>query len=417
MTSPSDSETPNPTRRKILKRGLQAAAGLAVVVAGGGVFRAVQEDIFSPFNGPAYEPWTTWKTDRMEGPLALVQMAILAANPHNTQPWRFRVLESRIDLFADRQRHLGTFDPYRREMQIGLGCAIENLTLTARAHGYDTIVEIVGGRLPANPETTGIDRVATLLLAPGAKKETALYRAIANRHTDRFPYDRSTALPEKLTQALTGMATAGGTWLDIFTEGAEREAFDELMTDATHAIVEDPEMVKDSHRWFRSTNATVQALRDGVTLDAAGLPLLLTVAAKILPDPGPQTEHRLWEDATRDSHLASAPATGLISVRDRYGREDNIAAGRVWQRLHLFASTLGLSMHPMNQPIEWADRQRQLGQPTTADRRLGDLIRSAARGALDWQPTFAFRMGYPTQKAPPSPRRPVEDCLVRSRPA
>jgi hypothetical protein len=33
-------------------------------------------------------------------PLALVSAAILAANPHNTQPWLFQVSDSRIDLIA-----------------------------------------------------------------------------------------------------------------------------------------------------------------------------------------------------------------------------------------------------------------------------------------------------------------------------
>ena len=62
--------------------------------------------------------------------------AILAANPHNSQPWRFRVSDTQIDLFADRGRNLGTIDPFLREMHIGLGAALENLLLAAAVYGY-----------------------------------------------------------------------------------------------------------------------------------------------------------------------------------------------------------------------------------------------------------------------------------------
>ena len=77
---------------------LKGAGALTVLVAGSGVWRAYDQGIFSIGQGPAYEPWKNWRTDASEGPLALVRAAILAANPHNTQPWLFKVM----DLFNSR---------------------------------------------------------------------------------------------------------------------------------------------------------------------------------------------------------------------------------------------------------------------------------------------------------------------------
>ena len=395
------------SRRHFLKRGAQTIGGIAVVAMAGGVWRATEEDIFSPFDGPAYEPWSTWKTEPLAGPMALVQSAILAANPHNTQPWRFSVKPDRIDVFADSSRHLGAFDPYRREMQIGLGCAIENIVLSAPVHGMNAFVEAQPGRLPDKPQTSGFDLIATVKLSPGEKRTSELFDAIPLRHTDRFPYQRTKAVPKQLVQSLADIAAAEGLRLDIFDNKKTRLNFDALMMDATTAIVADHEMVMASHRWFRTTDAAIQTYRDGPNLDTAGLSPMMTMAAKIFPDPSPEAGHKMWLNATRDSHLATAPATALLSVRDRYGRIDNLQAGRAWQRMHLFATTKNLSMHPMNQPIEWADRQRQLGQKPSADQRLNDLV-----GESGWQPTFAFRMGYNEGQTPPSPRRPASDCLV-----
>lgn len=91
------------SRRNFLK-----GAGVgAVLVAGGGVWHASSRGVFSTGKGPAYEPWEYWAVDDGKGPLALVRAAILAANPHNTQPWLFRLSESRIDLFADTTRNIG----------------------------------------------------------------------------------------------------------------------------------------------------------------------------------------------------------------------------------------------------------------------------------------------------------------------
>ncbi len=395
------------TRRAFLKGGLMALGGVAVVVSGAGVYQAVQEDVFSPFEGPAYQPWSTWKSDVLTGSMALVQSAILAANPHNTQPWRFRVTDHKIELFADLQRHLGSFDPYRREMWIGFGCAIENMLLTAEAQGLNAGLEVIDGGLTINPMTDGIVPVATLTLSPGKRASGALYEAIPNRHTHRGPYLPERKVSSETQQQIKAIASTLDTRLSLFAAGPDRREFDRLMEDATHAIVEDSEMVMDSHHWFRETSAALQRHRDGITIDAAGLSPVMTTLAKLFPAPDPHTGHRMWENATRDVHLATAPLTGIISVKDRYDKAENIKAGRCWQRLHLHATTLGMAMQPMNQPVEWNDRQQQLGAPLMAQKRLAELT-----GESDWLATFVFRAGFAANPAPLSPRRPLDKVVV-----
>jgi hypothetical protein len=120
-------------------------------------------------------------------------------------------------------------------------------------------------------------------------------------------------------------------------------------------------MIADSDRWFRSSPAEIEAYRDGPTLDAAGLSFLALTYARLF-SVSPGTSHSAWLRNTRDVQLASAPLTGLIAVSDRYDRKATLAAGRVWQRLHLSASARGLAMQPLNQPIEMIDRERQTGQ-------------------------------------------------------
>src|SRR6185295_17648561 len=124
-----DEEANVSTRRTILRLG----AGALVAGGAAAAWRAWDQGVFSTGQGPAYEPWNTWNGAAPRSELRLVHAAILSANPHNTQPWRFRVRAESIELFADPARNIGAIDPFRREMHMGLGCALENLLQAAAA--------------------------------------------------------------------------------------------------------------------------------------------------------------------------------------------------------------------------------------------------------------------------------------------
>src|SRR5262252_9840630 len=156
------------TRRTALRLGTGAlVAGAAALT-----WRAWDQGVFSAGQGPAFEAWNTWNADAPGSELQLVHAAILAANPHNTQPWRFRVGARRIDVFADPARNIGTIDPFRREMHIGLGCALENLLQAAAAIGFQAN-PIMFPR-PADP-----GHIATIALAPAARVAAPLHGMIA----------------------------------------------------------------------------------------------------------------------------------------------------------------------------------------------------------------------------------------------
>jgi hypothetical protein len=360
--------------------------------------------VFDAAEGPAYQPWRDWRTDAREGPAALVRAALLASNPHNTQPWLFKLTPAKIELYADTARHLGSFDPYLREMHIGLGCALENMLLAAVAIGYEARAVVVPASLVGVSREAKPLLVAHIDLAAGRGEPTPLYEAIAWRHTDRAPYRVDRPLSPEAIASLARMGEGDNELkLTLYTSADDKARLGTLVVQATEAIIADATMVHDSERWFRHRWDDVQRLRDGITLDAVGLPVAMTALAKILPPPSARTNHSYWLDATRDVHVKTAQLFGLIAVRDRYDRAQSMRAGCLWQRLHLWATTQGIAMQPLNQPIERIDRERQLGQGVEADRALAQLMPDAA-----WQTTFAFRAGYPTRRARPSPRRPLE---------
>jgi hypothetical protein len=113
-----------------------------------------------------------------------------------------------------------------------------------------------------------------------------------------------------------------------------------------------------------------------------------------------------WVDATRDRHVASAAAFGLIAVGNGTDPAQRLAAGRLFQRIHLAATIKGLAVQPLNQVIERVDREVAAGLKPTFATALAELTRA------DGQIVTAFRIGHPTTTPHLSPRRPAEEVLI-----
>jgi nitroreductase len=171
--------------RRSFLRNLGIGAATAFVLADVAVaYRAYDQGVLAEEQGPAFDAWNTWRDG--DTAMSMVGAAVLAANAHNTQPWRFAVTERRIDLSADRERTTGANDALDRELDVSLGCALENLHLAAAARGRRTDIELApDGRA---------DLAATVLLRPAPAVDTALHRAIGDRHSNRSEY-RSDPIP------------------------------------------------------------------------------------------------------------------------------------------------------------------------------------------------------------------------------
>lgn len=406
-TTPSDKEevvpaTLNPTspRKKLSRRKVIALAGSGtlILVAGGGVWRAADQGVFSTRQGPAYQPWDDWRTPT-RGPMNLVRAAILAANPHNSQPWLFHVTQTQIDLYSDRSRNLGPVDPFLIEMHIGLGCALENLLLAAAANGYTTQVTLL-------PDASDETLVARIGLAAGSAPISALYNVIPLRHTNRYPYDTGRPVTTETLGALSALGNDPDVHVFWFTSAEKRKLVGNLLVEAAHSFVADKgQDAVDTGTWWRGTWQDIQQHRDGITLDAAGLPDLTRALGKMLPSVSvDQQDSSFLQNTANQTNTAGA--FGLLAIHNRLDKIQQLRAGRLWERMHLWATKEGLAMQPLNQATERASREIVLGITP----HFGDALHSLI-GDDAWQAILTFRTGYSTHEGLRSPRRAVNDVV------
>jgi hypothetical protein len=378
-------------RRSVLKAGAVVGATIVVAATGALSYRVFDTGVLEPGSGQAFDPWRHWQDT--DGALGTVAAAVLAANPHNSQPWAFHGTDTGIDVFADTARRTGTLDALGRETNIGLGCAIENLALAARDRGLAPAVTLL-------PNGKGDTLVAHVELATAAPEHSVLYDAIGNRHTNRGPYT-GREVPLEVLTSIVDAAGLPGVSVHWVTEREPKAALGRLMVDAAIAITRDEQQSRDSFAWFRSSDDDVQQHRDGLTLDAQGMSSVMLSVAKLLPASSRTAGDTFWVNQTRDVHTKTAAAYGIITVADPYDPTTQLYGGRLLQRIHLGATHRGLALQHMNQITERIDRERATGAQPTFAARFAQLLRAGA------QPLVAFRVGYPMRDSRPSPRRPV----------
>src|SRR5258708_16198 len=295
-----------PTRRTVIA----GSAGALVLAAIG--YRACDRGVLMTGKGPAYAPWGEWGGGAGEGMMRPLHSAILAANPHDTQPWQFALSQSGLTVIADRARNLGSFDPFRREMHLGLGAAIENIVRAANVFGFGPQVSPVEGRLRLSPGPEPV-RVAEILLGESARVSDPLFDAIPLRHTNRGPY-REQAVARGQLKALADKVANDQVRVAFVEDAGARKEMGALIVEATARIIADPQMSADSARWFRTGRREIEAHRDGIATDAAGLSPLISEGAKLLPDQDARTADQYWLSMTRPTHVGTAPALGRHPV-------------------------------------------------------------------------------------------------------
>jgi hypothetical protein len=286
-------------------------------------------------------------------------------------------------------------DPFRREIHISIGCALQNLLLEARAQGQYPQLAIAPGTLEEPSGQPQPKTVAVVELSAAPAFVSPLRAAIPRRHTNRGTSEPDRPIGGEVLAELTGLVEQDAVvrlWL--VTDAAAPADFAAATAEATHASIDDAIMIGDSDAWSGHQS------RD---CDPPRRPDDRRSRALTTHHPARRNPPRAIGRARPQDLVRAHPRR---STGERSVLEQTIQAGRLWQRLHLEAALLGLGAQPLNRLPERVDRDRELGEPGRTAKLLAGLIPDPI-----WLVTFAFRIGWPTRAAALSPRRDLEAVM------
>ena len=273
----------------------------------------------------------------------LISMAARAPSVHNTQPWRFKVGQRAIELYADTSRKLHV-DPLGREMLISCGAAVFGLRLAVRSLGYLPVVDL----LPDPARLRLLARVQLGQAAPLTAAERKMLEAVPHRHTHRGPFEPD-PLPGRLLAGLQHDAVAEAATLAL----TDQHTYGRLVAitgPASRVRDRDQAIRAEMLRWTRQAN---DPARDGVPAHA--------FAGRPAGEAG-----RLWQrdfDLGRGFGLLAddgpSPPVTAVLLTSGDGRADWLRAGQALHRLLLHAASQWVFAALHTQPLE-AAATRQL---------------------------------------------------------
>jgi hypothetical protein len=314
------------------------------VFGGGAIFAAAG---CSTTPQKALVPWDAAPAETDPRRFALSH-ALLAPNPHNMQPWLVRLEgDDTAVLYFDPEKGLPETDPFDRQLTIGFGCFLEQMTIAAAEVGYRAETELFPEGYSA--ETLDTRPVARIRFVPGAAADP-LFAQVPHRRSAKVPFEMArvpdAALAMAMNPSVEGVRYASAV---VDTDVAPIR---KMMWDAWVVEIETERTYRESIEVMRLGRREIDANPDGIDLGGGMLEPMIAVGLinrESLATPGTMAYDGGW-DQYRDMLMATPSACWLTTPGN--SREDQIAAGRAWLRLNLQTTAAGLSLHPVSQALQ-----------------------------------------------------------------
>jgi len=314
----------------------------------------------------------------------LIRYGILAPSGHNSQPWKFLINKNILEIWPDYRRRREAVDPDDRELFISLGGASSNIEVAANYFGMIFDKEYV--------VEEKADRIFIRYTFKEGKKQSQdkeMFWAIPKRLTNRGDYEEKPIPKEELKKIAKefGDETTG---LVVITEKNVKNKLGELIYKSDRVWFKSKELVEELESW----------LRDDVEISKDGLPTgvlnLYKVAVNLKYFLAKDSEEVI-KKASKDKELAIKSGALVVVTSKMDGVEHWMKTGEMYQKMLLRLTQMGVAQAYFNAVIELKTQRKN----------LATLLR------IKGKPQMMLRLGYSQTKATHSPRRSVEEVLVK----
>lgn len=328
----------------------------------------------------------------------IADAAIAAPSGGNAQPWKFYYRGGRIYIFHDRYYSYSLLDHKDLGSYVSIGAAIENISLQARAEGYDTEIQY----FPLKDNRTLV-AIADFSPAPQGSSRQEVAAFITRRLTNRTVSERVPLPPSAYEDLEAAISDYQGAKVHFITEPAAIQQLGEVLATAEMLRMLHPRGHYDTFvnelRWTPEEN---EAKRDGMDVATLGVSKAETLALKVAADPEAISFIRSVDGGKgmkkiARKAIAGASAIGIVTMPHHTGL-DYLNTGRAVERLWIEANKAGIALQPFAQYIFLSERAND-----PEDRELGPEFRQALQQLQEHfrrlvplpggeQPMFIFRL-------------------------
>jgi nitroreductase len=308
----------------------------------------------------------------------VLSLTTRAPSIHNSQPWRWRVGENSLHLYADPDRHLLTTDPGSRDLLLSCGAALHHALVALAALGWQAKVHRLPN--PAEPEHLAAIEVHPF---PESELDVTLAAAIPRRRTDRRLYN-AWSVPDADVALMGARAARAGVML---RQLAQLPKLQDIVAQAVWQHATDHDYLAELSTWSGryASRAGVPARNTPPSDPTATIPGRLFAGPALAQPPDVTSD----DDAAVVLALGTKDNTALARLR----------AGEATSAVLLTATALGLASCPVTEPLEIVETREAVRTEVFGDSGFPQMLLR-----IGWAPVNADPL-------PAAPRFPLSDVV------
>lgn len=260
-----------------------------------------------------------------------------APSIHNTQPWQWELDSSTLRLRVARDRQLEAADPSGRLLTVSCGASLHYARASVTAQGRQPAVV----RFPDSADPEVLAEITVAGSDREGERDTALYRAMLQRRTDRRPL-REPRVDAATLEELQTAAESEGAHLHVLRQ-PQVVRLAAAVSQARTLDLQDTSRQREHAEWVGGDPAMPSGVPDAVFAPHGGpyqVPLRFSAKAE------PQQAAR--------SPLKDAAATFLILFTDEDHERAWLRGGEALSRVWARATQFQLAVTPLSSVVELA---------------------------------------------------------------
>ncbi len=315
--------------------------------------------------------------------LRILKSAIRAPSTHNSQPWLFKVTESKVEVFFDSKYFLPFADKDTRDLHISIGCMLENFYIAGLMENLES--QISYGPFEEKNKLAEITLIKSSASIGDLNK--TLFNTIPNRVNARGVFD-NTKIPRNILEKAEVLNTNKDLSIDILEDKKDIAKIAELTALAIKDAYNSKGFRKEMSNWMNNNLSTKKEGLPGYSLK---MPLLVSLFIPILIR---YFNMGSFIAKLNIKSISSAPTVMVFSSKD--GPTFWMEVGRLAERIMLYIQSTGYQTSIYVGSIEIGDRYKEVEKMTKSENR----------------PQFILLIGKIPGKHRTTPRHALADKMI-----